>query len=94
MKVSEVTTTFAKDFCGVSVDDTSGTIEVCMAAAASFIRGYTGLDSSEIDAQEDITIAYLVLVNEMYTKRDYTVDMGSLNPAVKQILAMYSVNYL
>ncbi len=94
MKISEVTTEFASDYCGVSDNDESGRITMCMAASKAFILGNTGLSADDADLHEDLTIAYLILVNEYYTNRDYTVEQAAENPCVKQILALHSVNYL
>ena len=94
MRISGVTLEFAREYCGVSDTSENTRIEACMAAAKAFILGYTGLDADAADEQEDLTIAYLVLINEMYTNRDYTAEQAALNPIVKTLLAMYSVNYL
>ncbi len=94
MKVSEVTTEYARDYCGRSDASENTRIETCMAAAKAFIKGFTALDDDRIDEHEDITIAYLVLINEWYTNRDYTVEKAATNPSVNAILAMYAENYL
>ena len=94
MKISDVTTEFARDYCGVSDNSENTRIETCMAAAEAVILGKTGLTADEADTHEDLTIAYLVLTNEFYTNRDYTADQAEENPCVKQILALHSVNYL
>ena len=95
MKISEVTCQQVCDYCGVSDADESELIILAyMDAAKSFIAGYTGLTAGQLDEHDDIVPAYLVLINEMHTNRDYTVDKSSLNPMVKQILGMHSENYL
>ncbi len=92
MKLSEVTSAKIKAFCGVS-DDEDGMLEICAGAAKSYIKGYTGLDDTQIDEYEDITVAYLVLINDMYSSRDFSSDKAS-NPVTAQILALHSVNLL
>ena len=52
------------------------------------------LFSEELDEHEDITIACLCLINDMYSERDYKVDRTNLNPTVETILSMHSRNYL
>ena len=94
MRISEVTAQFALDYCGVSDEQETERISACMSAAKAFITGYTGLDESGMNKHEDITAAYLVLINEMYTNRDYSVSTASRNPLVRQILSLHSVNYL
>ena len=88
MKLSEVTSAKIKAFCGVS-DDEDGMLEICVGAAKSYIKGYTGLDDAKIDEYEDITVAYLVLINDMYSSRDFSSDRASQNPVTAQILALH-----
>lgn len=94
MRISDVTLQYAREYCGVSDTDENDRIQMCMEAAKAFILGHTGLDTAAADLHEDLTVAYLILVNEYYTNRDYTVNITARNPAVRQILALHSVNYL
>lgn len=94
MKISDITVEFARDYCGVSDQSESMRIQMCMDAAKSFILGHTGLGATEADMHDDLAIAYLILTNEYYTNRDYTGGNTARNPAVRQILALHSVNYL
>ena len=93
MKLSEVTSAKIKAFCGVSNDE-DGMLEIWAGAANSYIKGYTGLDEAKIDDYEDITVAYLVLINDMYSSRDFSSDRASQNPVTAQILALHSINLL
>lgn len=96
MKISEITPEMVKDYCGISDNDSDEIIKnVLMPSAKSYIVGYTGLSEEEIDEHEDISHAFMVLVNDMYTQRDYTLSFQKqVNPAVSTILGLYSVNYL
>ncbi|MDE5620342.1 MAG: head-tail connector protein [Ruminococcus sp.] len=96
MKVSEITPEIVKNYCGISDSDSDEIIEkVLMPAAKTFITGYTGLSETEINQYEDLSDAFMVLINDMYTQRDYTLNFNKqVNPCVKTILSMYSVNYL
>lgn len=94
MKVSEVNLQTIKDSIGISDNDSNRQLEIYKAAAFSYIQGYTGLAPEEIDKHEDITIAFLCLIGDMYFNREATVQNDKQNPTVKQILAMYAVNYL
>lgn len=96
MKMSELTAAIVKDFTGIS-DDASDTeiTDLYMPAAKAYIIGYTGLTAEEIDEHDDLAIACCVLVNEMFSQRDYTISMHrQVSPTVKNILSMYAVNHL
>ncbi len=95
MKISQATLNDIKDYCGISDNDSDTLIEnYGMPAAKAFIIGYTGLSAGQIDEHEDLTLAYMVLIDEMHTQREYTVNKDKLNPTVSTILGMYAVNYL
>lgn len=96
MKISEITLKTVKDYCGISDDDSDELIKnVLMPSAKAYIMGYTGLSEEQINRHEDLATAFLVLVNDMYTQRDYTLSFQKqINPAVSTILGLYSVNYL
>ncbi len=94
MKLSEASLASVKDFCGESSNDSDSIIEMIMAGARSFVLGYTGLTLEAADEYEDLTLAFMTLVNEMYTNRTYSVDVQNLNRFVKQILDLYRVNFL
>lgn len=92
MRISELNDCVIREFCGI--DEESELLPVFKAAAMGFIIGYTGLTAEEIDDHEDITQAYLVLINDMSCSRDYTVSRDTLNPAVSAILGMYAKNLI
>ena len=94
MKISEVTFQQASDYCGAGEDESEFIISAFMDSAKAFMAGYTGLSVEELDEHEDLVPAYLTLINEMHTNRDYTVEQAAENKFVKQALAMHSVNYL
>ena len=98
MKVSEIT---LKDICRqIRTDETYLTEEdrkylsILQKAAVEYVKGYTGLDETAIDTHEDITIAVLVLVSDMYDNRQMTVDRNNVNRVVDTILGMYCENLL
>lgn len=92
MKVSELQNEEIKEFCGI--DDDCTMLEAHKAAAKAFIIGYTGLTAEEIDTHEDITFAYLALINDMSQNRDYIASRETLNPTASTILSLYSRNHL
>ena len=91
MKLSNVTDEHIKAYCGIT-DDDSGLYLLCADAAKAFIIAYTGLDEAEIDGYEDITLAYLIIVKDMYSNRDYAVDKTGINPTAAQILDSHRRN--
>lgn len=94
MKVSEISLETVKDYLKVENDIEDTLIDNILTASKSFIRNYTGLTDTELDDKEDISLVVLVLANEMYSNREYTVDKNTLNPIVVSILNMHSVNLL
>lgn len=96
MKVSELTQQIIKDYCGISDDDSDNIIEkVLIPAARAYISGYTGLTAEQCDEHEELAVACMVLVNDMFTQRDYVLGPHKqVSPTVKTILGMYAVNYL
>lgn len=69
-------------------------IPVLQKAAVEYVKSYTGLDDSEIDQHEDITVAVLVLISDMYDNRQMYVDKSNTNRVVETILGMYCTNLL
>ena len=94
MKISDISLETVKDYLKVENDIEDGLIDNILTASKSFIKNYTGLTDTELDDKEDISLVVLVLANEMYSNREYTVDKNTLNPIVVSILNMHSVNLL
>ena len=94
MKLSEVSLSIVKQHCGVSGDDSDALLGVYMAAAKRLACDYTGLDEEKIDEFEDITVAYLDMINEMLNQRMVMTSGTQMNEFVRQILDVHSVNYL
>lgn len=97
MKISEVTIQnlmeYAREYNSED-PEVIRTFTSILSAVKPYIRGYTGLTEEEMDAQEDLTIALMVLANEMYDNRTFTVQDDKVNKVIKSILDMYSVNLL
>ena len=98
MKVSEIT---LKDICrqirteeAYLTEEDRQYLEILLPAAMDYVKGHTGLNEAAIDTHEDITIAVLVLVSDMYDNRQMTVDKNNVNRVVDTILGMYCVNLL
>nr|DAM25549.1 MAG TPA: head tail connector [Caudoviricetes sp.] len=98
MKVSEIT---FSDICrqireeeAYVTEESRKHLSILQKAAVDYVKGYTGLDEAAIDTHEDITIAVLVLISDMYDNRQMTVDKNNVNRVVDTILGMYCVNLL
>lgn len=47
-------------------------LAILQKAAVEYVKSYTGLDDAAIDTHEDITIAVLVLISDMFDNRQMT----------------------
>lgn len=94
MKISEVTITDLKEYANVDHDYDDKIFTNILLASKSYIKSYTGLDEEQIDSKEELTIALMVLCNEMYENRIYTVENDKVNKIVNSILDMHSINLL
>lgn len=98
MKVSEIT---LKDIClqirteeDYLTEADKAYLPILQKAATEYVKGYTGLSETKIDEHEDITIAVLVLISDMYDNRQMYVDKVNTNRVVDTILGMYCENLL
>lgn len=98
MKVSEIT---IDDICrhirqdkNYLTSDDEILIPIMQKASVEYVKAYTGLTDAEIDTHEDITIAVLVLISDMYDNRQMYVDKSNVNRVVDTILGLHCVNLL
>ncbi|NFE74390.1 phage gp6-like head-tail connector protein [Clostridium botulinum] len=97
VKVSEITTNELIRYCNAYDDEqTHKELELILIAVKAYIKNYTGVDEETLNEYEDVTLAVLVLVNEMYDNRSYSTNMtvNVLNPIVESILNMHRINLL
>ena len=98
MKVSELTRSVVAEHCRIIPEDLTeielSHLDALQSAAVSYCCGYTGLTEAQLDEHEDITIAVLMLISDMYDNRQRYVDKANLNRTVETILGMHSVNLL
>lgn len=98
MKVSEVDETILAEYA--RLDDPSdielNELKRMKESAVAMITAYTGLKEEELDEHADITQALFVLVMDMFDNRNLMIDYKStnMNPAVKTILNLHSINLL
>lgn len=67
-------------------------IAAMKVAAINYCIGYTGLSVDGLDEHEDITIAVLTLISDMWDNRSMTVDRANVNRVIDTILGMHCVN--
>lgn len=94
MKISEVTITDLKEYANVDHGLDDKLFHAILMATKSYVKNYTGLSVEQLDNKEDLTIALMILANEMYDNRAYTVENDKANKIVNSILDMHSINLL
>ena len=98
MKVSELTESVIANYCRIMEEDVTDSERVSLgalkAAAVTYVTSYTGLSLEELDRHEDISIAILTLIADMYDNRAMTVDKKEVNRTAEIILSMHSKNLL
>ncbi len=64
-------------------------------AAINYCSQYTGLSESDLNDYEDITIACLVLISDMWDNRSILAERSSgSNVVIENILSMHTKNLL
>lgn len=98
MKISEIT---MADICqqiradpAYLLSEDEAYLKNLKKAAVEYAKNYTGLDEDRLEEHEDITIAVLVLISDMYDNRQMYVDKSNTNRVVDTILGMYCENLL
>lgn len=98
MKISEMTTADIWQHIREDPEDMEEAdnkeILTMKTAAVEYCKGYTGLTEEQLDKHEDITIAVLMLIADMYDNRQLQVDKNIMNKTAETILGMYCVNFL
>lgn len=97
MKVSEVDEKALADYARI---DEPGELELAelkrmKESAVAMFTAYTGLSEAELDEHKDITQALFITVMDMFDNRNLMMEKTeTMNPAVKIILNLHSVNLL
>lgn len=94
MKITEITIADIKNYLHVSHDEDDTLISAILVAAKAFVSGFTGLSAEKQDTLEDLSMAIFILASELYDNRSYTVENVNVNPVIKAILNIHSVNLL
>lgn len=96
MKISEIT---EADVCNYIRCEQSPELPLIMSAALSYIKSYTGLTGAELDEYAEMSIAYMVLCQDMHDNRALYVEgtkgqTPPVNKVIDSILGMHSINLL
>lgn len=97
MLISEMTASDVAEF--IRIDEPSEVelkeVGMLMESATKFIMNYTGRAETYVEAQTDFTYVWLVLIGEMFEKRQRQLDKSSVqNQTFIDILNMHSINML
>ena len=95
-KLSEITSAQMAEFIRLpdpTVDDYN-TLNSFMNIAIAYIEQYTGRTEAELDDLQDVMIAALILVQDMWDNRTMYVDSTNVNKVVDSILNLHQVNLL
>lgn len=98
MKVSEITIEDISSQCRLDKDDLdeaeTSHLEALKTAAVQYAVSFTGLSPEELDAYEDITVAVLTLITDMYDNRLMYADKNYANKTVETILNLHCTNFI
>lgn len=99
MKISEITVNDVVNFLKLE-EYCERDIETVMEAAKAYISSYTGIPAEQtegktcLDDYKEFYIVLLVLCQDMYDNRSFTVEKTNVNRVVQSILDLHSRNYL
>lgn len=97
MKLSELDLPVVKEYLRQDGDEDDRLITAIIEASKSYICNYTGQSIEQLENQEDVVIAVLVLVVEFYDNRILHVNERTnmrVNSILEGLLGKYSVNLL
>lgn len=93
--ISELTTQDLADYIRLDATETdTALLTTILQACKDYVKGYTGHTIEELDEFKDVTIAVMVLAQDMYDNRAYYVDSANVNKVVDAILGLHSTNLL
>lgn len=95
-KVSEITVSYLANYLRlseVSSEDTS-LLETIIESAKNYVLNFSGVTLEVADTYPEFTIATLVLCEDMFDKRTYSIDKSESNKVVDNILGLHSINLL
>lgn len=98
MKISEIEIDMVKLYLKIDFTEDDVLLQLIIDSAKGYLKTYTGLEDAVLDTKEDLTLAVLTLVADMYENRGFTVEeMGKtnkINKIIDSMLGLYSINLL
>lgn len=101
MKVSEITLIDVIAFLRAETEDFSNEKEkrqlnMMLAAAKKYVKSYTALSDKELDENEDITMAVLILCQDFYDNRSRNLmnNESAVNKTLEALLGFHDHNLL
>lgn len=94
MKISEITESEIAEYLRLDPGTVPNVLGPIRKAAAEYIKSYTGMDDAQIDAHEEFYAVFMVLAQDMYDNRSFTVNNANVNKVVESILGLHRTNLL
>ena len=97
MKLSEINVPFVKEYLRQDGDEDNRLIGAILEGVKDYIVKYTGQSLDQLEESEDLTIAVLVLVAELYDNRTISVNERinlRINSMLESLIGRYSVNLI
>lgn len=91
MKISELQVENVKHYLRLTETskEDDAFLSSILEAAKKYVSSQTNLQSKEIDEYSDLTIAVLIICQDMYDNRSMYVDKTNINKTVDSILSMH-----
>lgn len=93
MKLSQISLDDIKDYCGVTDTDSDNLLTSMLEGAVSYIFNQTGLTPEQAEKYEDLSVAVMVLVYDMFYNRS-VLNGEKVNPIAENILNQHSRNLM
>lgn len=97
MKISEINLDIAKEYLRQDDNSDDRIIQLMLDSAKSYVVNFTGATMEQLDEQEDICLAVLLLLAEFYDNRTIAInDKLNLrfNEMLVSLLGRHSINLL
>jgi hypothetical protein len=75
-------------------EDDADMLNIIKPAAKAYISTHTALSDEQLDEHADLTVAYLLIIQDMFDNRSMTVSSANVNQTAATILSMYALNHV